>query len=152
MCLIPILVCIGWYSWLPWCVWSLSLPVLVGIVGCYDVSDSWLDKLSPVLACIGWYSWLLWCVWARAGNSLISFMSESLIFCKKLANEWLAKKTEWFAHSLIFGEQPERIAHGCLFLVSDLSKLLKVAHFLWATWALSLTSLIKKEGMSETLI
>ena len=29
-----------------------------------------------------------------------------------------------FAHSLIFGEQPEQIAHGCSFLVSDLSDLL----------------------------
>ena len=48
------------------------------------------------------------------------------------------------------------------FLVSDLSKLLMVAHFWWATWAIcahrsilvsdlsnSLTSLIKKEGMRD---
>ena len=49
-------------------------------------------------------------------------------------SDWLKKTSDL----LIFGEQPERIAHGRSFLVSDLSDLL--------------TSLIKKEGMSESLI
>ena len=53
----------------------------------------------------------------------------------------------------------------CSFLVSDLSESLMVTHFWWATWAIrshrsflvsdlsnSLTSLIKKERMSELLI
>ena len=39
---------------------------------------------------------------------------------------------------LIFGKQPEQFAHGRSFLVKDLSDLL--------------TSLIKKEGMSKSLI
>ena len=39
------------------------------------------------------------------------------------------KKNERFAHSLIFGEQHERVAHGLSFLVSDLSESLMVAHF-----------------------
>ena len=39
-------------------------------------------------------------------------------------NERFAQKKELFAHSLIFGELPERIAHGCSLLVSDLSDLL----------------------------
>ena len=86
-------------------------------------------------------------------------MSESLVFCEKMS-EWaiLSKKRAIrskkraicsFAHfysatwairswSLICGEQPEQIAHGSSFLVSDLSDLL--------------TSLTKKEGMSESLI
>ena len=55
------------------------------------------------------------------------------------------RKNEQFAHLLIFGEWPERfahgperIAHGHSFLVSNLSD--------------SLTYLIKKEGMSESLV
>ena len=74
----------------------------------------------------------------RAGNSLIGFMSESLVFYKKMS-KWAICSKKWeicsFAHfwwvtwmipscSLIFGERPERIAHGCSFLVSDLSDLL----------------------------
>ena len=114
----------------------------------------------------------------RAGNSLIGFPSESLVFTQKRSNEQFAQKT---SDSLIRS-----------FLVSDLSDLLMIAHFLWAmwanpsgslifgerserfthithlwwaTWAIcshcsilvsdlsdSLTSLIKKEGMSDSLI
>ena len=57
---------------------------------------------------------------------------------KKLANGRFTKKTKRLVHSLIFGERPEQITHGHSFLVSDLSD--------------SLTSLIKKEEMSESLI
>ena len=69
----------------------------------------------------------------RAGNLLIGFPSESLVFCEKLAHERFAQKNEWFAHSLIFGERPERFAH--------------IAHFRWATWAIRYTSITKKEGI-----
>ena len=88
----------------------------------------------------------------RARNSLIGFLSESLVFCDKMS-EWaiqLKKTRDSLIHS---------------FLVSDLSDLLMVAHFWWATWAICshcsilvsdlsdlLTSFIKKEGMSESLI
>ena len=50
---------------------------------------------------------------SRAGNSLIRFLSESLVFCKKkkLANEQFAQKNEGFAHSLIFDKRPERFAY-----------------------------------------
>ena len=51
------------------------------------------------------------------------------------AKEQFAQKT---SDLLIFGDQPERIAHGRSFLVSNLSALL--------------TSLIKKEGMSKSHI
>ena len=61
----------------------------------------------------------------RVGNLLIGFLSESLVICKKM-REWTirSKKT---SDSLI-----------CSFSVSDLSNFL--------------TSLIKKEGMSESLV
>ena len=52
--------------------------------------------------------------------------SDSLIF---------GEQPKWFAQSLIFGEQPEWFAHSCSIVMSDLSNLL--------------TSLFKKEGMSE---
>ena len=46
------------------------------------------------------YSCLLGWLWlvARAGNSLICFLSESLVFCKKWANERFTQKNEQFAH------------------------------------------------------
>ena len=69
-----------------------------------------------------------------------------------------------FAHSLIFGEQPEQIAHGCSFLVSDLSDLLtslifsrfgnllicsfaQIAQIKWATVSDSLRSLRTNERL-----
>ena len=101
----------------------------------------------------------------RAENSLIGFLSESHVFAKKWANKRFDQKHEQFAHSLIFGERPERFAHGCSFLVSNLSESLMTAHFWWATWAIgshpsflvmdlsdSLTLLTKNEGMSKLLI
>ena len=80
-------------------------------------------------------------------------------------NERFAQINKRFAHSLIFGEQPERFTHGRSLLVSVLSQSLMVAHFWWATWVIrwhrsflvsnlrdSLTSLNKKEGMSKSFI
>ena len=66
---------------------------------------------------------------SRAGNSLISFPSESLVFCPKMSDlskslivahfgEW----PEWFAHIAHFGERPKRFAN--------------IAHFWCATWAI----------------
>ena len=69
----------------------------------------------------------------RAGNSLVGFLSESLIFCEKMSEWAICTKNERFAHSLIFDEWPEWFAHGCSFLVSALSELLMVAYFWWAT-------------------
>ena len=104
------------------------------------------------------------CITYRAGNSLIGFLSKSLVFCEKMSKWAIRSKKRairsvaqfwwgtWAIRSwlLIFGEQPERIAH--------------IAHFCWATWAIrshcsflvsnlsnSLTSLIKKAGMSKSL-
>ena len=72
---------------------------------------------------------------ARAGNSLIDFLSESLVFAKKLANERFAQKNERFAHLHIFGERPVRFAHHRSFPLSDLSEslIVMVAHFWQAT-------------------
>ena len=59
-------------------------------------------------------------------NFYSNFMSELLVFCER--------KSEWVIHSkkmsdlLCYHEWPERIAHGHSFVMSDLSKLLIVAH------------------------
>ena len=45
-------------------------------------------------------------------------------FCEKMSKWAIRSKNKWITHLLIFGERPERIAHGRLFLVSDLSDLL----------------------------
>ena len=46
----------------------------------------------------------VYCFISRVGNSLIGFLSESLVFCKKMS--------KWAIWSLlIFGEQPERLTH-----------------------------------------
>ena len=84
-----------------------------------------------------------------AGNLLIVFLSKLLVFCKKLA---IGSKNERFTHLLIFGEQPERIAHGCSFLVSDLSESLMVAHFWWVTWAIRSHRSFLVSDLSESLI
>ena len=119
-------------------------------------------QLQPSECSISWWIMILygflskpeqiyWLIF-RARNSLIGFLSESLVFCEK--NErmnYLLKKTR---NSLIRS-----------FWVSNLSDSLMVAHFWWATWAIcsnrsflvsdlsdSLTSLINQEGMSDSLI
>ena len=65
---------------------------------------------------------------SRAGNSLIWFPSESLVFCPKMS-EWAI---HWFAH---FWWAKWAICSHRLFLLSDLSKSLKVTHFWWTMWA-----------------
>ena len=77
-------------------------------------------------------------VWIWAGNSLIWFPRESLVFCSKMS-EWSICSKKWaihlFAHfwwatwaipswSLISSERPERISHGRSFVVSKMSDLL----------------------------
>ena len=59
---------------------------------------------------------------------------------------------ERIAHSLIYHERPERIAHGCSFFMCDLSDSLTVAHLSWAIWANRSQSLIwfeRSERMSD---
>ena len=46
----------------------------------------------------------------RGGNLLIGFLSESLVFCKK--NERMSALLKKMSDVLIFGERPERFAHG----------------------------------------
>ena len=58
----------------------------------------------------------------RAGNSLIGFLSKSLVFGKKISEWAIRKKTR---DSLIRS-----------FLVSNLRESLMVAHFWWATWGI----------------
>ena len=47
---------------------------------------------------------------------------------KKLNFRFLAKIFWAIAHLLIYHERPERIAHGCSFVMSNLSDSLMVAH------------------------
>ena len=83
------------------------------------------------------------------GNLLIVFLSKSLVFCKKMSElvislkNWAICSFWWVtwanqSQSLIFGEQPKQFAHSCSFVMSNLADLL--------------TSLFKKEGMSESLV
>ena len=67
---------------------------------------------------------LMW-VCNRVGNLLIGFSSNSLVFCEQKSNS-LFKKRELLL-SLFCKERRERIAHGCSFVMSDLSKSLTVA-------------------------
>ena len=85
---------------------------------------------------------------SRAGNSLILFRSELLFFCPKMS-EWAirSKKSDLLIHSflvsemsdlltsLISSEQPEQIAHGRSFPLSDMSNSLTVAHLSWSILA-----------------
>ena len=94
---------------------------------------------------------------SRAGDSLIGFLSESLVFCEKMS-EW-AIHSKKLSNALIFGERPEQIAQGCSFMESNLSdsltlliygeqheRFVHIAHFWWATWAIgSYFSLKKRE-------
>ena len=72
----------------------------------------------------------------RAGNSLIWFPSESLIFVQKWANERFAQKNEGFTHSLIFSEQNERFP--------------LIAHFLWAIRSRLLICLERSERIAHS--
>ena len=54
------------------------------------------------------------------------FLANGSFFAQKWVNERFAQKHDWFTHSLIFGEQPERWAHNRShpsFFVSNLSDL-----------------------------
>ena len=107
-------------SWLaPVCFFMNGWEYLVWTlyVSLWRDEDSWL---APV------------CVLIRAGNSLIGFLSELLVFCKKMSDLLKKQAIGSFAHflwvtwaisswSLIFRERPEQFAHIAHFLVSDLS-------------------------------
>ena len=70
-----------------------------------------------------------WGMVSGLGITLLCFWANRSFFAKKWANEWFPQKNKWFAHSLTFGEQPERIAHGRSFLVRDLSDSLTLLIF-----------------------
>ena len=73
------------------------------------------------------------------------FLSKSLIFFSKRANEQFTQINERFGHLswatwansrlLFWHKRPERFAHICSFVLSDVSKSLIVAHLIWAMWA-----------------
>ena len=66
-----------------------------------------------------------------------------------LLKKWaICSKSEWFTHSLIYGERPEGFSHHRSFLLSNMSETLTVAHLSWATWAIRS---LRSEGISKTL-
>ena len=75
----------------------------------------------------------------------------SQIFVERITR-FLWAKNKWAMHSektsnlLIYHEQPEQIAHGRSFVVSDLRDLLTVAHLIWAILA---NERMSDEQMSE---
>ena len=71
-----------------------------------------------------------------AGNFLICFPRESLVFCPKMSLSAIRSKK--MSDSLIRS-----------FLVSDLSDLLMIAHFLWAMWTNRSWSLIFDERLER---
>ena len=73
-----------------------------------------------------------WAIWAIRSWSLI--FGEQLDRYAHIAHFWWAT---WAicSQSLFWHERPERFAHSCSFVLSDLSKLLTVAHLNWAIWA-----------------
>ena len=58
-------------------------------------------------------------------------MSDRFFWAKEQMSDSL-KKNKWFANSLFYHEQPERIAHGRSFVMSDQSDSLTGAHLSWA--------------------
>ena len=118
------------------------------------------------------HSWSLifakWATWAIRSHCSFLVSNLSGITHYKRGNEQIArvfftykKRTKKYDFSQSF--LSELLIHS--FFMSDLSKLLMVAHFWWATWAIrshgsflvsdlsdALTSLIKKEGMSKLLV
>ena len=78
----------------------------------------------------------LYNVFAGLGIRSFEVRANRSFFVQKWANEPFAPKNEQFTHSLIFGEQPERLAHDRSFPLSHLSKSLMVAHFWWAKLAI----------------
>ena len=76
---------------------------------------------------------LIWAIWvneqmSRAGNSLIWFPSESLVFCPKMS-EWAIFSKKWVIHSFAHVWWAKWV-------------ICHIAHFLWGTWANHSWSLI----------
>ena len=81
-----------------------------------------------------WWWWLKGLL-SRAGNLLIWFPSELLVFCPKMS-KWAMRSKKWAIHSflvsqmsnsltsLISSERPEQITQGRSFLVSKMRNLL----------------------------
>ena len=117
------------------CLWNSLFIQLVDVVAHWKAPD-----------CCGRGPWL-----AGLGICSSVFRANRLFFAQKWVNERFAQKTR---DSLI-----------CSFLVSDLSNLLTIPHFLWAMWANRSWLLIfgeqpewfthishQKKGMSDSLI
>ena len=67
-------------------------------------------------------------------NKILDFFSQ-ICLSKSLIRSFPLSKMSNSLTSLISSERPEQIAHGCSFLVSDLSDSLRVAHLSWVICA-----------------
>ena len=74
------------------------------------------------------------------------FLSESLI------RSFLVSEMGNSLTSLISSERPDWFAHGCSFILSDLSEMLTVAHLIWAKWATERMSDWANEQWANELI
>ena len=83
----------------------------------------------------------------RVGNSLIGFLSDSMVFCEPKSN--LHVKMSKLLLLLFFHERPEWITHCRSFVKSNGSKWLTVALLFRSTWVIRSRSLFKKERLSK---
>ena len=77
-----------------------------------------------------------------ANGSFFKIKKPYIKHTKNKILDFLPKIFERIAHSLTYHERPERIAHGCSFVMSDLSDSLTVALLIWVTWVIPSQSLI----------
>ena len=80
-------------------------------------------------------------------NKILDFFSQ-ICLSKSLIRSFPLSKMSNSLTSLISSERPEQIAHGCSFLVSDLSDSLRVAHLSWVICA-NRSQLLSSFDLSE---
>ena len=123
-----------------WATWAIRLWLLIfgerpeQIAYAHLIFGERPEQLAHIA-----YFW--WATWAIHSNRLLQK--------KKFKHTKKYNFFEEIAHLLIYHEQPERIAHGCSFVMSDLSDSLMVALLLWATWAICSQSLICLEWSEQ---
>ena len=96
-------------------------------IALYKRGSEWIArflKLTKIIFYLNIFEWITYFLWAK----------EQFTQKKQVA---LLSWVTWVicSRSLIFGEWPEKIAHGWSFLVSDLSNLLTVTLLSWVIWA-----------------
>ena len=99
------------------CIHKKCLPVLLDFSGTSPAGTGIVRYIEGKNAC-GKNRSYTFCTATRVGNSLIGYLSESLVFCPKMS-EWVICSKKLVIHSF--------------------------THFWWATWAIQSQSLISSE-------